>query len=118
MVAGHSAPYTNFKWVQTYLLKNMGVFAAPGLKILHVHIFRKVEPRLVGEKFIIKSVHSTLCETKKPMAKLHTLRLAIHLSHFAFREYFAIVRAKHTTKYETLNVHFSYFIQISCLQKK
>ncbi len=41
---------------------------------------------------------------------------AIDLSYFCFTfcEYFASVFAKHTTKYETLTIHFSYFIQILC----
>ncbi len=42
------------------------------------------------------------------------LRLAIHFSNFTFCGYFENVFAKHTTKYETLTVHFSYFMRISC----
>ncbi len=45
------------------------------------------------------------------------IRPAIHLAYFAFRGYFASVLAKHTMKYETFTIHFSYLIQISCLRK-
>ncbi len=38
------------------------------------------------------------------------VRPAIHFSYFAFHGYFANVFAKHTTKYETLTIHF----RISC----
>ncbi len=40
------------------------------------------------------------------------LRPAIHFSYFAFCGYFTNVFVKHTTKYETLTIHFSYFMQI------
>ncbi len=40
-----------------------------------------------------------------------SLRPAKELSYFAFRRYFASIFAKHTMKYETFTIHFSYFIQ-------
>ncbi len=42
------------------------------------------------------------------------LRPAIHFSYFAVCGYFANVFVKHTTKYETLTIHFLYFMRISC----
>ncbi len=42
------------------------------------------------------------------------IRLAKHLSYFAFHRYFASIFAIHTTKFETLTIHFSHFIQILC----
>ncbi len=42
------------------------------------------------------------------------LRPAIHFSYFAFQGYFVNVIVKHTTKYETLTIHFSYFMRILC----
>ncbi len=41
-------------------------------------------------------------------------RLDIHFLYFAFHRYFVSVFAKHTTKYKTLTIHFSYFTRISC----
>ncbi len=43
-----------------------------------------------------------------------SVRPTKHFSYFAFCGYFASVSVKHTTKYETLIIHFSYFMQISC----
>ncbi len=42
------------------------------------------------------------------------VRPTIQFSPFAIWAYFASVFAKHTTKYETLTIHFSYFMQIWC----
>ncbi len=60
----------DFKWMQTCFFKNMGIFGAPGSEMLYVHIYWQVEPCFVGKERIIKSDHSTLCETKKPTAEL------------------------------------------------
>ncbi len=55
----------------------MSIFGAPGSKILRVHISQQVESHLFGKESIIKSVHGIPCETKKPMAELHMLRIVI-----------------------------------------
>ncbi len=44
----------------------------------------------------------------------YILRPAIHFLYFAFHRYFMNVFVKHTMKYETLIIHFLYFMQISC----
>ncbi len=49
-----------------------------------------------------------------PFFFTETIRPAIHFSYFTFRRFFTNVFAKHATKYETLAIHFSYSMQISC----
>ncbi len=49
---------------------------------------------------------TTMCEP--------SVRPAIDLSHFTFCGFFTSVFAKHTMKYETLPIHFSHFLRISC----
>ncbi len=48
-------------------------------------------------------------------SRVDSIRPAIHILSFTFCGYFASVYTKHATKYEALTIHFSYFIQISCL---
>ncbi len=57
---------------------------------------------------ILKVVSCLLC------CRLISVRPAIHFSYFAFRGYFANIFAKHTVKYKTLTIHFSYFMRILC----
>ncbi len=99
-----------------------GLQILPLLNVLHKYIRTMIGllfgiPSVLPHKVTRPSLVGCDCANLQISWSSASDRLATHLLYFAFHGYFASIFAKHTTKYETPTIHFSFFIQISCLWK-